>query len=877
MYFVRFPVATTNIFPAANSVTGSQLVTEFNLRSIDSVATAEKIQYMVGPSYVHGQSDFFVRIQQDGAGTVISSTTLEILPGRAVVNGHYVENLSSMLVDLAEANAEISRNKGIPLRGDLEIGIRAMYSTEPTMAGAIMIENKENMWEGIQLVIEPKLILPEDSPDDLAKVNAHIRLATFRYINGQLTVPDNCYPEKCQCYEASRLKDLDSLSSGLFLTKAGLNPKHLYILSGKGVSSVDRDYWCAAEDSLVIWDANPELSTDRPDLKESEFRGDADGKTRLYLPHKQVDEMTNQHGDAVFFQPKVHELPLADYDKGTPGTVDRAFTRRIKDVAEKINEILRMPAGKQIWFIDVLDNKASLPSISPSWKVGDYILVSQDLTVPVTGNEVRCPSTMYSVIPGTVKKIKFLESRKDSKLPSSLTGYQIDNTYGTSAPNTTDPEVYNAYWGDILTGNYVGEVKTDYFVYIFEDGDAVTYYYYAVDEAGPFGWSEAVWLTGEIPFAQTDVIGGFLNVSDTDVDGGYVIRDSDGHLRLLDYGLLRTGVLAYQLGEDFKSPGGIAALEIQTYLDEYVNNRVAFPNPSHIENAENPAVINITLTLTKEENPVSIVLRDIDSRFGTSICLNIRGTADENTVISIINCEKVRINNNIEGSPTIHLYRSGLYYDPYILNYLGIIQDLKLWYERYSEEDPNLLVDNMTVLEVDAPVHPETLEFWETIRPNDIHYKYALHSLTFGSDGNIIGFSLVVANETTVNLDTEKPFISVAEFLLPNGYGLQYPEKRLTRPMKVTGSFVTAYADNDPNGYRIMSTSFSALTGVWNPYSEDSGKYTKGSIAFFTRVDHVEVPSELGGANIPAELREPVSIDPWETKSYNIFTGGVVE
>ena len=63
MNFVRFPVSATNIFPIANTKKGGQLVTEFNLRCIDSVSTDESIQYMVGPSFVHGASDFEVKCQ----------------------------------------------------------------------------------------------------------------------------------------------------------------------------------------------------------------------------------------------------------------------------------------------------------------------------------------------------------------------------------------------------------------------------------------------------------------------------------------------------------------------------------------------------------------------------------------------------------------------------------------------------------------------------------------------------------------------------------------------------------------------------------------------------------------------------------------------
>lgn len=201
MNFVKFPVNATNIFPIANTKKGGQLVTEFNLRTIDSVSTDESIQYMTGPSYVHSASDFEVKSQdssdaffadQDISG---SSSVLTIMPGRGVINGHYVELLSPIEIDMTEAYA-LATKAGESLEGALAIGLRAMYSSETTMAGALLpesvaeidVENPEDsissLYEGIQIVILPveEFILPIDSPTDASLVTAHIKLAQFTYI-----------------------------------------------------------------------------------------------------------------------------------------------------------------------------------------------------------------------------------------------------------------------------------------------------------------------------------------------------------------------------------------------------------------------------------------------------------------------------------------------------------------------------------------------------------------------------------------------------------------------------------------------------------------------------------------------------------------------
>ena len=142
MHFPTFAVASTNIFPLVNSTKGGQLVTEYNLRSREMVGTDPDITYEVGPSYTHGQSDFAVSLLSDmeapeysdketysigqyvtynsvtyvcidaivkpepfdSANWIVvssASSILQIAPGRAVINGHYVETLAPMIVDLA--------------------------------------------------------------------------------------------------------------------------------------------------------------------------------------------------------------------------------------------------------------------------------------------------------------------------------------------------------------------------------------------------------------------------------------------------------------------------------------------------------------------------------------------------------------------------------------------------------------------------------------------------------------------------------------------------------------------------------------------------------------------------------------------------------
>ena len=112
MNLLKFSVNTTNIFPMTNTTTGGQLLTEYNMRSRESVATTEQVEYYVGQTFVHGEKDFKVTCKTGTSvyfqdATPISATELEIAPGRALVNGYYIESLVPILIDLKEINAII--------------------------------------------------------------------------------------------------------------------------------------------------------------------------------------------------------------------------------------------------------------------------------------------------------------------------------------------------------------------------------------------------------------------------------------------------------------------------------------------------------------------------------------------------------------------------------------------------------------------------------------------------------------------------------------------------------------------------------------------------------------------------------------------------
>ena len=866
-----FPVGTTNIFPMANSTRGGQLMTEYNIKSHLSVASDSNVRYTIGLSFCHSEDDYKVTPQTDGAGVVISSSALEIAPGRAVVDGHYVESLIPIVIDIAKINAELVLNKMDPLMGELSVGLRIMYSTEQTMAGAMLTEGKGDFYEGIHVVILPRdqFLLPRDVPTQPDKVTAHLKLADVLYRNGTVSAKTifNNYPGKCQVFSAERIGNADLMLSDTYLKKTGLNPGDLYAFAGKGTDGV-LDTWCKATDSLIVWDKNPQRSMTRPLYEESAFITDLDRRVKLILAHKQVDGYKNLAGNLTYLQNKALALPMADYSRGTSGTVDSRYTDHIKSIETQLQNIYRMPNGEQVGYIESLEapREQNLPPLNDAWKPGDYILVRLDTTLDVSLDGVGAPSTMYVVLAGGVKSVQFhsiADTRNGHNLPGLELGYDVwDDANGL--PNTTDPDEYNAYWS--WDYRYRGVVGKDYFTLQYKAADGNTKYaFYTVASTDRKEYSSPVFVTGAMPLAHEEVIGGFLNAPENALDAGYVVRNENGHLQLADYGLLRSGVLAYQLGEDIVMPSGITTAELQVMLDEYVNSRVAFPNANQLAASTTPNIINITLDLPKEEVDTDVYVRNIDSRFGAAIHLHISGTADSHTTVHVMDCQKVKIDSVVAGNPKINLCRSCLWYDADVLDRLDDIGDLSIWYQRFKETDPNLTVDGMTVRSVDAPTVPEDLDFWSEDTPNDNHYMFALQSITLGSNGNIVGAGLFVKNESSMNVSLTKE-VTVSSFTLPQGASLMYPVTRLKQQIKISGNFVTAYYSVADHGYITIDTGFTALTNMYDGYS-GSGSSITGTISFLSDATFVRVVNGI----------EPgTTIDGWESNSFHIFHGGVI-
>ena len=875
--FITFPVASTNIFPISNSKAGGQLVTEYNLRSLDTVGTPSAVKYSIGPSYVHSMDDFHVSELKDNVNSIIDASCIQISPGKGIINGHFVETFAPMVIDLLAENNRLSKKKGTKLlSGKLAVGIRAVYSTDATIAGSLKVENKSEMYEGLEVVILPEadLKLPTDVPTSRNDLKAHIKLATFTFLDGIVSqVVDN--PDKVKYIEAERISNIGSMIDDTYIKKSALNRRKLYAFSGKGVDDTGKDTWCDATGSLMMWDSsNPQTTYTNPNeggLNTARFSRIGDS-VELVIPHMQVDGMVDASGKKQYYAPVSLSIPAASYSVNTPGVVNRAYTAHIKSIAKKLNNICQTVKGKQIQYLEIKNDDTKLPTITSAMNVGDYVLVNQDYTAAEYSDGSRSPSTMYVIIPGIVKSIKFVTSA-----PKGLKLGEIEDTV---QPNATTGMIDNELPEFFTDDDQIrGTAGSDYFVYVYRDSstDKTTRYYYAVDKTHGREWSDFIMITRDIQLAQEDVIGGFYNIPINDAgttDAGYVYLDDDGHLRLYDYGLLRSGTLAYQLGEDVEISKGESLETIQAYLDEYVNERVVFPTDEHIQNNKTtPNIVHVKLPVSKTDDGGELYIRNIDSRFGGILQIDLSGDASNNVTIHITDCEKVKISTSSltyanGNGPVVSVTRCGLYYDASAMDYIrrsnsesSGMQDISLWYEKFTSSDADLMVEGMTVRELNAPILPSEIDFWNTASPNDNHYHYALESITFSNQGDIIGCGIYVSNDSTNNIDTGHKLI-YSSFTLPYGSGLFYPKSCLTSQIKITGTFVSAYlSSRKDEGWIVTDTNFTALT---NSYTSSGAEAKSGSIAF--HVDTNIIAADLGVETITE----------WEAGSFHRFAGGVV-
>jgi hypothetical protein len=433
MDFVKFSSATCTVFPITNSTSGGQLVTEFNLRSREGVGTDPNITYTSYPSYTHGLGDFAISVDDATRDKIVISA------GRCVLNGHYFESEAPVEIDLL----------GRGLSGRLKIGLRAYYSTDTTLSGSLIAEDDNYMLKGIRVVILPEnsFITPIDSPDDESAVTAHLLLGSFIYNDGIVTSSVVQNNNKVCSIPADRIFNISDVLDGKYLTTDSIYPSGIFTLSGRGYSdgSVTRPTWTNSTDSLMVWDTNTETTDKKPAEQSAQFNTAPLGDgiyTVLQVPHKQIEGYYDAvSGKRRYFPTKNIPLPLADFDRGTAGTVDRNYTNKVKEIRELVNNFYMLSSGKQRAFIEEISSLESrplqLPPINNGWSYGDYVIVRNDLSLNLGTDTNATTSTMYVVLGPYVSNVEYA---------------------GEVYQNLDDVATYEAKLNDLISGTDSGEL-----------------------------------------------------------------------------------------------------------------------------------------------------------------------------------------------------------------------------------------------------------------------------------------------------------------------------------------------------------------------------------------------------------------------------------
>lgn len=891
-----FLSSAITVFPAANSKIGGQLLTEENIRSRSSVQRERQINYFACNSYTHNDADFEISVDPGDSTRLIISGGECILNGHylrydaeemsidiAELNANAIagERLSGIIYIGLKAMYATQQT----IAGSI---LTETTSTDGIFEGVQVVlksatsANPFYLPEDVSVYGDNNLAMAEDELD----ISAHLYLGKIAIYNGQLqsaTLYQN--PYKTAYIPADRIKDIDNLISSTYVTKTRLNQNILYTFAGQGTDSQGYDTWQGSNDSLMVWDKTPsqldisdpenaeEIASQsrlqearfQPDFKIIQNRDNSYGSIQsgvvLAVPHKQPN------GSTVFYENKYINLPTAEYKSGTAGVVDYRYTQHIKNIAQEVNNLYNIGNGKMRAYIAELNDRSELPPINVHWHAGDYVIVREDNTVERIGSTSTselniAPSTMYVVTPtGLITGLEYIANYASEEAlktaidaNTNLTGVQINNspfmviaapstesgilqfTYSQSTGypnfNTTNPQ----YFGD------AGTVQTDFVVmeYIDPNTQEATYYLYSVARVDPSTrtyYPEPVYLTGTIGLATEEQIGGFVNVPDTALGNGYIYCDpTTGTLRLLDYDILSTGVYGYSLHGSHTFGENLTSSAIQEYIDENINERVALYTTEMGADSSYTypvPVVHLYMTLPREDTETVISIHDVDSRNGTYVYLHILGDADSNTVIDIVNCKKIRIDDSIIGSPRINLYNCNLYYDSAVLGYAGLdtVKGLELWYYRFTETDPNLQLDGMTVSTLDFPADSETsVDLWTTNTDNDYTYSYAIKGVTFDRDGNIVGMQIYMRTNATTN-NVLGTYILIGEFRAPQSSTLSYPVSRMNYKIRVDGSFISAYTNNTTGNYTLEDITFTATTGKYDGSAESPEDSVIGTIS----------------------------------------------
>ena len=869
-----FGVDTTNIFPMSNDTNGGQLLSERNIRSCDSVIASptdseHAITYRIGPSYARSEDDFGLSSSSDLKSLIISY-------GIALVNGHFVESSIDESVDLSQYNLSA---------GTYIVGLKAVYSTAGETDGTLLVESTSKTYSGIQLVILPSIefILPTNSPNDESKVTAHLKLGSFTWSGTGIVDIYNNYPDKCAAFDASRIFGYSDPSAH-YISKDSLDPTRHYVVSGKDGQLVD-DYM-----SDFIWSSSsPSATTMPPRYNDARFIV-SEGTVKLYVPRRQPEGgMENILGESLYYPAISLDLPNASYSTATPGILTSEIIQQIKSISRQLSNFTAYlaPGSSLRAIVNVLTDRNNVP-YDATWSAGDYVLVLDDRTLATDETTSAIP-TIYIVGSGYVTAIgegkqtldpntdvEFVYEGSPKRYATGIDKHNILSAAQVSLYVFGNGKDMGVEYSRISCQPRSSDGKQNYLQVQFFDVEAASAGtpwsgYYPVTASMPRGIVGPIQLGKEYGLATTTQVGGFYDAPSGKIDQGYVVLDSDGHLRLLDYGLLRSGELAYQLSSDV-TVNEPSYTSTQTVLDETVNQRIAFRAES--SGIDNPQYVTVTITVPESTSDNIIYVQNIDSRFDTALHLQLicNENVNANTTIKIVECPRIKVTVSGQGSPNINIERCGVYYDASLFNMSNIsFSDISLWYVKYSSLDPNISVDGMTVRS-NMPAGTTTVQSngSNTSLSGSPMFAFGLESLTFDGSGQIIRAGIYAKNSSSAYDDGN--YATIYDIKLPTTAELSYPAIRFSSDVKLYGTVISAYPLIDSPNVKFITTGICAQ--IVSP-STISATEAACSIGITMNVQTIKLLSSdvfNGNPDHDSDL-----LKPWATSDFSIISGGVID
>ena len=118
--------------------------------------------------------------------------------------------------------------------------------------------------------------------------------------------------------------------------------------------------------------------------------------------------------------------------------------------------------------------------------------------------------------------------------------------------------------------------------------------------------------------------------------------------------------------------------------------------------------------------------------------------------------------------------------------------------------------------------------------------------------------------------------IYVSDFRLPQGSDLTYPKSRISKQLRIDGTFVSAYWSTIDSQYILTTTSFSAVSQTYTAALTDGELDYVENLGTISLFSNTIVTSNVSGRINDTAFSIGSDIDGWTPDSFHVFDGGIV-